>query len=92
MLDHVGIVAAGCLLGADTLIELAGAHVEQFDGDAVLRLERLDDVEVERGAERRSVERDLALLLGLRDHLVPVGLVLGRGRAGKGDRDGPRRQ
>jgi hypothetical protein len=41
--------AAGRLLGADPLAQLAGARLQRFDPDAVLLLERRADVLVEGG-------------------------------------------
>ena len=75
------------LLGADALGHFAGAHVEQLDTDAVLRLESLDDVEMRLGAEERGVEGDLALLLCRRDD---VGRQLLIGGARDADRQRPR--
>lgn len=85
MLHHVGVVTLRRLFGADALVKLARAHVEELDGDAVFGLEGLDDVEMERRTECRGVEGDFALFLRFGDDLVPVGLALGRTGAGKAD-------
>jgi len=70
---HVADEAAGGLLGADALADLAGAAVKHLDCDAVLLLESVAQLahDLEVGA---VVDDDLAVLLGLGDHLVPVGL------------------
>ncbi len=79
VLHDVGDIALRGLLGADALGHVAGAHVEQFDGDAVLGLEALDDVEMRLRAQERGVEGDLALLLRRRDD-VGRHVLIGRTR------------
>ena len=84
--DEVADGAAGRLLGADALADLAGTAVEHLDRDAVFLLELVAQLahDLEVGA---VVNDDLAFFLRLRDHLVPVGLG-GRASRRTGERRG----
>jgi hypothetical protein len=75
VLDDVADEAPGGLFGTHPLPQLAGSHVEQFDGDAVFLFETLDRGDVERRAEKRGVERELAFPLRRGDEVWIASLL-----------------
>src|SRR5262245_60596249 len=85
--------AAGYLLCANALGQLAGAQVERINLDAVLLLERFDDVVEIGGAVGRVVDDELTFFLTGNDDLVPIvrlrGCADGKAPEGEQNRKNP---